>query len=347
MLFYFLFIFLISTLFFADKIKKGSQYSGFFHFIVVIIILTVAIIRFDVGWDYAGYYSSIQNPSHYNNTRYEPLSRLFVNIALYFDSPPLLFVLYGIPTYLLVYLSFRKYSANIGLSMIIYIGLFYLISFSVIRQALAMAICFFSYKYLQRKLFLKYSLCILLATLFHYSAIISLFIYYIYHYNSKLKSVFLLICFTLLSRELLFYIIEKYTIFGGYIDILFVLQGGSLTRIFYILLFISLPLLTKYKNYSEEEKSLLSVIFYGLAIPFILGSAMGERLIGYFILYFCFIIPSLLYSLKFIKTVIYYMIFNVYFLLTIYISSNIPGQKSPYTPYQTIFNNEQRIFKDD
>jgi hypothetical protein len=345
MLFYFLFILFVFIFLFTDKIKNISQYSEFFHSIAVVTIIIVAIIRFDVGWDYKEYYSSINNPDAYNLVRYEPLSRLFTNIALYFNNPPLLFVLYGIPTYLLAYLSFRKYSKNTGLSMIIYIGLFYLISFSTIRQALAMAICLFSYRYLQGKSFFKYSLCILLAVLFHYSAIVAIFIYLIYHYVSSLKNVVLLICITFVSKEILFYIIEKYTVFGRYIDVLFTMKGGSLSRIFYILLFISIPLLTKYKNYSKAEKSLLSVICYGLTIPFLFGSALGERLIAYFLLYFCFIIPSLLHSLKFIKTFIYCLIFNVYFLLIIYISSNISGQKSAYTPYRTIFSNEQHIFK--
>jgi hypothetical protein len=345
MLFYFSFILFVSIFLFIGKIKNVSHYNGFFQSIAVFSIVIVAIIRFDVGWDYKGYYSSIINPHIYNLDRYEPLSRLFTNIALYFNSPPLLFVLYGIPTYLLVYFSFIKYSKNVGLSMIIYIGLFYLISFSIIRQALAIAICLFSYRYLQGKSFFKYSLCVLFAVLFHYSAIVLLFIYYIYHYVSQLKNVILLICITFIGRELLFYIIEKYTPFEDYIDILFEMKGGSVTRFFYVLLFVSIPLLTKYKNYSKEEKSLLSVICFGISTPFIFGSALGERIGAYFLLYFCFIIPSLLQYLKPSKTLVYYLIFNVYFLLTIYISSNMSWQKSAYTPYQTIFSNEQRIFK--
>ena len=78
-------------------------------------------------------------------------------------------------------LIIRKYSNDILFSIIIYMGLpSYLILFSGLRQGIAIAICFFSIRFIDKKKVIKFIICIILATLFHYSAIVFIIAYPVY-----------------------------------------------------------------------------------------------------------------------------------------------------------------------
>lgn len=73
-----------------------------------------------------------------------------------------------------------------ALSAYIYITLgFYTFSFSGLRQSIAMAITFFSFKFIQERSLIKFLLCIALAMLFHNTAIIFVFAYPLYYLRIK------------------------------------------------------------------------------------------------------------------------------------------------------------------
>jgi hypothetical protein len=75
-----------------------------------------------------------------------------------------------------------KNSKMPGLSVLIYITLgFFTFSFSGLRQSIALAITFFSFKYIQERNIIKFLLCVILAMLFHTSAIIFLIAYPLYY----------------------------------------------------------------------------------------------------------------------------------------------------------------------
>ncbi|MBV7508971.1 EpsG family protein [Bacillus sp. sid0103] len=79
-----------------------------------------------------------------------------------------------------------KNSKMPGLSVFIYITLgFFTFSFSGLRQSIAMAIVFFSFKYIQKKSLIKFLLCVALAMLFHTTAIIFIFAYPLYYVRFK------------------------------------------------------------------------------------------------------------------------------------------------------------------
>lgn len=88
-----------------------------------------------------------------------------------------------------VYKLVSKYSNKPYISIIVFVVLgSYNFSFTGLRQALAMAILMYSYKYLIEKKPLKFFAIVLIATAFHSSAIIFLIVYFAYYLKQSIFS---------------------------------------------------------------------------------------------------------------------------------------------------------------
>lgn len=85
-----------------------------------------------------------------------------------------------------------------GLFLYISLGYYYA-SFNMLRQSLAIAISLFAYKYLLKRVFVKYMIIILFASIFHYSALILIPLYFIVKININSKSLVILIPLWLIS----------------------------------------------------------------------------------------------------------------------------------------------------
>lgn len=98
-------------------------------------------------------------------------------------------------TYGIIYFSFyrliNKYSSDPLLSMVIYINLFFFNSMSALRQALAMAILTWGFKYIEKRKFIKYAAIVLIATLFHQASIVMIFPYFMYSRSISMRSILL------------------------------------------------------------------------------------------------------------------------------------------------------------
>lgn len=96
-----------------------------------------------------------------------------------------------------------KKSVSSSLSIIMYICLgFFTFSFSGIRQSIALAITFYSFKYIEERRFIKFLLLVVLATTFHKTAIIFLPAYFLY--PIKIKGKHIMVIFILLALINLF-----------------------------------------------------------------------------------------------------------------------------------------------
>ena len=218
MLFYILFICIVLSLFFLSRVfPEGSRRYYFFELVGLFVIIFIGIFRFDVGWDYINYYNYIDKIEVNQIIRLEPLSQIFCIIAILFDNPPLLFVLFGLPTYLIFFHSFKKYSVNFQLSVLIFLAFFYLESFTSVRQILALSISFWGFKYILKQSLFKYVLVVGFAALFHVSALAALFIYPVYRFLSLRMLVFI-IPILFLAKEILLRVLYVLDIYSYYID---------------------------------------------------------------------------------------------------------------------------------
>lgn len=125
-----------------------------------------------------------------------------------------------------VYIIISKYSSNIYVSFIvlIVIGTFPF-TLSGLRQTLALAILMHTFKCLENKKFIKFVLLVLLASLFHSSAIIFLLAYPIYFIKLRFRNYLLLSIVSVFvifnARSLIALFVEltgAYDAYGGYIE---------------------------------------------------------------------------------------------------------------------------------
>lgn len=78
--------------------------------------------------------------------------------------------------------TIRRYSVSAWLSILLYVTLgLFVFSFSGLRQAIAIGICFFALRFIKDKRLLWFVLAVLLAATFHTSALVFLFAYPLYH----------------------------------------------------------------------------------------------------------------------------------------------------------------------
>lgn len=110
------------------------------------------------------------------------------------EDPQIMIFTAALITNLLIVIVLYKYSRMIDLSLFVYItGGLFLVSMNGIRQVLAAAIAFVAIKYLIKGNLLKYMLIVILASLFHQSALILIPIYFLVRFKAWSKATVALI----------------------------------------------------------------------------------------------------------------------------------------------------------
>lgn len=342
-----LFYFFISLLFFffllhSKEVVNLKICKANFTDFGFLLIVFISLLRFDVGWDYAGYYNIVIEDNIYSIRRFEPLSQVFFNIAVFFDSPQLVFILFGMPTYLLIYKTIKKYSLSPRFSLLLYFCFFYLESFGFIRQALSVSICFWSIRFIFERKFYSFLFYTILACMFHLSAIIVLLAYPLYQ-EIRLFHLVWVIPLLFITRQAFFILLTNLGLYTSYLDELNTMEGGAFIRFFYILLFISL-LLLRNRTISKRDHFFFFTIGLALSFPFLFGSHLGVRLSSYFFIYYILLIPELIKKIK--LRCFYALTAFAFFMLTLFMTSKDPI-KSQYIPYQFIFEvGDRPIFRE-
>ncbi len=301
-------------------------------------MVTISLLRFDVGYDYSSYYSNVfPNLDVDSVNRLEPAGKWITILAYNAKFPHLQFILYGLITYFFIFTAIWQYSPNVGISCIVYLALFYLDSFGIVRQASAVAIILYSYGYIVKRSILKFYLCVLLATLFHFSAIICIIFYPLMNWV-KLKTMFISIVGAIIFFKIALDLLLSYSIFGTYAFTLNHMDklggGGDMVKYVYLIICVIMLIITHRKKETTALRfTILSVI--GVSAPFLLGGHIGGRLSDYFEVFYCLTIPKVLQYYKFSVRRVVCEGLGLYFLLGIYVSTTNPT-KQPYTPYQTI-----------
>lgn len=119
------------------------------------------------------YYEILISPVHMEKLFYfitKLISDFINNYRVYIS-------IMGIPYIVCVMYGIYRYSNNMLLSSILFLSLYYLYSFFLLKQVIAIGILFLSIKYLIEKKSLKFLICVLVATMFHRTSIIFLIAY--------------------------------------------------------------------------------------------------------------------------------------------------------------------------
>ena len=207
-------------------------------------------------------------------------------------------------------------SEDYGLSWIIFICLGSMtFTMNGMRQAMAMSICLLAYTYAKNKKLVKFLLTILVAILFHKSALIFLIVYFVVNMKHGFKSTSLLIIGTLMFVSLADRLVFVYgDVVGEYYEIESFDSGGIIPLAIYVIAIV----LTLIVNVSQNNDD--KVPFHLLALS-VLGCALYcsryfstqiyERISYYFFYFLMLLFPSVFKKISSKERTIIVMLFLV------------------------------------
>ena len=305
------------------------------------IVFCFTVFRFDVGYDYGPYYVIIENLNIYDLnifTKWEPLHLPLIWICKQIHFTALYMILITAFSQILVIYSIIKYNKqNMWyLGLVAYVSMFYLTDMSTMRQAAAVGVVLYSFRYISEKRLLPFLLCMLFAYNLHYSSICSILVYVIYNYVNKRNC---WLYFSLIFVSFGFVHLLSYTHYAHYV-LEFHSNGGNVLKYGYA--FFVMVLFVMYKVSKEKDRVVSSgfyVVLLGVFFPFWLGGHIGGRMQQYFFCLLFFMIPRILESYNQRSRNIFYVFFAIFFLFQVY-QSHLNAQhagKDQFIPYQTVF----------
>ncbi len=324
-----------------NRIEK-NKYS-FFKLLAISIIYFFSAFRFDVGWDYHFYYSTIKDGLLSNIISLGEYGTIFlVNLSKKLGVTNLYFAVNSFICIILIMMTIKNYSKDKWVSIIFFVcfPLFYLNSFSVIRMFSALGLTFYGFKYIERKEPMKYILIVILAGMFHKSAFAAILLYFIAHYVKINSFRLVIIClimpiFSNLFERFVYNFFPRYSIYFRETSI----QEG--TKAIYVFIVIAIVAILFRKKIREEDITAslyYNIFFAGLAIylAFIKQGTLGHRFSLYGTIYSILLVPKIISIFRnnwdriLIKFIIYFLCI-IMFLFTVYVGADT------YIPYQTIF----------
>lgn len=306
MIIYFLVaIFSGSMMFLSNKILQKTG-KNFFVILSFLPFFCITAFRYGIGYDYLNIYTKIFN-SIINGaaTNWEPAIVLICKLIGKFSSDPFyFFFITSLITCIFIYKAILKNSLIPWLSLILFIvsGL-YMDSMNAVRQYIAISIFAYSFKFIEEQNLKKYIISIIVATLFHSSAIMLLPIYFFCNLKLTPKKKFWVCVFIIILLPLfniVFMTIISHTKYAFYISSVYGKANPTYSELLVssILFFISTILYKKNKDDNRYN------IYYNLTfLFFIMGILsfkilLAYRVIMYFKISLIFMVPLILKSVK-------------------------------------------------
>ena len=177
---------------FTALLPFNSRSKTLLFAICIITFWLVSILRWETGTDWDSYYNFFSNNTslqEFNRELFEPIFTC-INYLIKlqgFHYSILLFV-FGTFIYTLSSSTIYRYSPLPIVSLLLYL-LIRQADMLFVRESIALAILFFSTKFIVERNPLKFISAIVLASGFHYSAIIFIPAYYIYSQHFDLKKI--------------------------------------------------------------------------------------------------------------------------------------------------------------
>lgn len=186
-------LFLIATIHFGCKLSIKNNKPIYVLYIYTFLAFLSAV-RYDVGWDYAGYKKVMLQICDFGLTGdiasmivassgkvSEPFIFLLCYIFQCFEDPSIgIFASYSVLTIACIYIAVNGFSLKIDVQKnkwsLTAAVLFYFLFFmwDAVRQGLALSIILISYRYIENKNLFKFLICILIACTVHLSSFLAL-----------------------------------------------------------------------------------------------------------------------------------------------------------------------------
>ena len=332
------FLLVFTVLLFEGRTNKQNKII--FIFFIILYILLGALRGPHVGSDTFGYINQIEllRSSSYSDifTTFikDPVAWAFFKLI---SSPfktytPYFFILQVI-FWLSIGYALYKYSHNCLFALLIFVLFrFSYFNMSGMRQGLALAITFYSFRFIIEKKSFKFIALVFLASLFHKSAILFLVVYFIKNtiLHNNMKAILILIftgLFILIAPEVLESLVADDFIYHNYLNS----ESGSNIYLF-ILNVLSFTIL--YFNMRKNKKdNVLNTLFNLSLISMCFSLFSLDNDIAFRVaMYFGFFIPIALTNINITKKgkQTYPIIIPVIAICIIYVITGIPKGLIPY-----------------
>lgn len=180
-----------------------NSLKNFYIFSAILVILFQGLRSFSVGTDLASYipaYSVIGEKDLFTDwdlsyMNFEPgyvlLNKILYSMGV---SERLFLIIVDAIIQIPIFVTLYKNAESPLLSVLVYFAFGnFLMTFSGLRQAIAMSFCFAAYPLIKNKKFIRFIALILFSSLFHKSALICLILYPLYYIKLQKKHIPLLI----------------------------------------------------------------------------------------------------------------------------------------------------------
>lgn len=357
---YFIIYSLVLFLSVFDFFMESKKIRGVLVFILGIIFICFAGFRWNVGTDWEQYlwFFDKVHLSDFGNSGHEFLYEILLRVSRYvFADYVGMLLLTAIIIVFFTFSSIGKYSVYPLFSILLLYAYSINSSGFGYRQDIAIAITFFSFRFIYRRKLIKFLISIVIATLFHQTAIIFIFAYWIYKVRWTRKYLIALIGAVLVGYFLMtklsfiaslytesaqvkldYYMDNKNETFGAG-DSSTVLIRGIANR-FFLLVLPLLVIFTCKNSRVEELKKLYNIFLFGFVFFIVFGSVavVFLRFTRYFDIFQILVIPLTVY----LSTPKHR--FPLLMLLITYLSVKFGllmiNDKDIYVPYQTFFTDE-------
>lgn len=191
-----------------------------------------------------------------------------------------------------------KYSDNPFVSVIIFMGVeFFTLSFTALRQMMAVIILLNSYTYIDKKKPIKFVLMVLLAASIHKTALIFLPVYLLKNVKVNLKTIYIGIGICVISQliaiPIIIFISQKIFSQSYLVNIV----GGGITQALVILVYLTLGIFI-YKDSIHKEEGINNTYIIFIYFAFFIQTLacrinMVNRLIWYFYIFIIVYLPNM------------------------------------------------------
>lgn len=199
-----------------------------------------------------------------------------------------------------------KHSDNPFISVIIFMGIeFFTLSFTALRQMIAVAIVINSYSFIKEKKPIKFILLVLIASLFHKTAIIFLIAYFFRYISINKKTIIIafvtLLIIQIIGFDIIIAVARK--IYPYYIPETIIFSKDGIVQAMLILFYFIIGLYLYYFQINEKDRK-EDIILYGIMFTaFFIQSftnriPMLNRLMWYFYIFVILFLPNLIEKVK-------------------------------------------------
>jgi len=326
-----------------SKLKKNISGNENANFVSIILFFSLWLISgFRVaGTDYIAYRNYFEIIDAYSlsfplyERGYYLLNKL---ISICTDNYQYVFIITSFITIYLISTTLKKYSVSYFFSLFLFVSLyFYYNSFNLVRQYIAIAIVFYSLKYILNKNFKRFLIGTLVASLFHTTALVILPFYWLARLKIDNFVYFILpfitfgvSFFTPTIVKLISFIYPKFDAYVNYNS-----EGASSYSIIIISAFTLLYSLVYKKRLLDINKGnliIINLVYFSLIFTILsMENILFFRVSMYLYIFIVLLIPVCFKTLnRYLRVSTYFFSIPIFIAYNYYLFINNTGGVLPY-----------------